>query len=545
MNREKIKNRFVRLFLSRPGLAAGAGVLILVLAIYARSLWFGYVNYDDGLILSKRWIEYRQLSWEGLVNMFSFMGMTSYQPLRHLALAVVYRLWGLDPFGYHLFNLLFYLLNIWVVFLLLRKLLVICGGFENSRLLFWSWAGTAWFAVHPVHVESVAWMLSNKELLAGLFYFLALLSYLKSWERGFSTGQYLASWVFLALGMLSKPNVAALPLVIIAFEVLFRRRDFDWKLFALRVVPFLALVGTGAVYYIFYTSAFTGILHGSLRIHSLSFASVLSKYVKLLLLPVNLCNSYPPPYFTGEYNYRLAIYLLVDLGIFTALAYALLKGRKAIAFAILFFLLNLLPVSGIFPISIFMADRYLYLSSLGFILAGVVLLSGLRDSLRAGARARRWLALGGVSAVIALTVLASVRCRDWKDGISLWGSAARTYPNFQFNHYALGVCLHRAGRLEEALVSFQKTNMFHEHLLATYHIAKIMDEMGDSAAAEDYYSRVARLYTKDVGEERMLATVYERLGKPELAARVWLESGKKYLYLTDEVKNSVRQLMRG
>ena len=90
-------------------------------------------------------------------------------------------------------------------------------------------------------------------------------------------------------------------------------------------------------------------------------ASVLAKYVKILMFPVNLCNSYPPPFFLGEYNYRLALYLVVDAALFDALLWSVRQKNKDIAFAISFFLLNLLPVSGIVPISIFMADRYLYL----------------------------------------------------------------------------------------------------------------------------------------------------------------------------------------
>ncbi len=551
---DKTENKITRTGrsrLSQPGFWPGVAVVLAVIAIYGQSLWFDYVNYDDVLILSKRWIEIRELSWVGLQRMFSFTGLGTFQPLRHLAFAVVHRFTGTEPWGYHLFNLLFYLANLGVVFLLLRKLFRFSRGFEDKRYLaFWSWAGTAWFAVHPLHVESVAWMISNKEMLAGLFYFAALLSYLKSWEREFSFQYYLLSWVFLALGMLSKPSVAALPLVVVAFEILYRRQSLNWKLLALRTVPFLALVGAGAVFYVFFTTAFTGLLHGSLRIHSLSLATVLAKYIKILLLPVNLCNSYPPPYFFGEYNYKLAFYLLVDLGLFVALIYSLVKGRKEIAFGILFFLLNLLPVSGIFPISIFMADRYLYLSSLGFIFVGIVLLSDLWNSLRANTRSRRWFALGGICFLLFLTLISTVRCRAWKDSISLWSSAVRTYPNFQFNHYALGTALRKEGYPEAALNSFLNANLISkkklnlEHLMTTYHIASILDELGDSASAESYYLRVLELYDRNTREEHMLAAVYTRLGRMDQAAEVWVGRGKRLKNMPEEVKNCANKLLQ-
>ena len=131
--KETRETLFHKIISGRPGLFSALLLLILVLAIYLQSLWFGYVNYDDGLILSKEWIQFRKLSWEGLLQMFSLQGRASYQPLRHLAFAVVYYFWGTAPFGYHLFNLLFYFANIWVVFLLLRKLLRYSGRFDNKR----------------------------------------------------------------------------------------------------------------------------------------------------------------------------------------------------------------------------------------------------------------------------------------------------------------------------------------------------------------------------------------------------------------------------
>jgi protein O-mannosyl-transferase len=542
---------FRTIVLNRPGLFSALVLLILVLAIYLQSLWFGYVNYDDALILDKRWILSRKLSWDGLLQMFSLQGKGSYQPIRHLAFAVVYYFWGTAPFGYHLFNVLFYFANLWVVFLLLRKLLRYSGRFENNRKLeLWAWAGTVWFAVHPIHVESVAWMVANKEMLAGFFYFSALLCYLQSWEREFSWSYYLLSWVCLSLGMLSKPSVASLPLVIIAFELVYRRRVFNLKMFALRILPFLLVVGAGAVYYIFFTAAFTDILHGSLKIHSLSFATVLAKYIKILLLPINLCASYPPPFFMGEYNYRLVIYLMLDLGIFAALAYSLIKGRKSIAFAILFFLLNLVPVSGIFPISIFMADRYLYFSSLGFVFAGLVLLSGFWDRLKDDTLARRLFAVGSGLALLFLVSLSTIRCRDWKDGLSLWYSAVSTYPTFQFNHYAFGKSLLQGGYLDEAVEAFRNVNMINEekgrpeHVMATYYIADILDRKGDSTSAEAYYKRVIEISEKDLKEENMLASVYQRLGRMDKAAEKWSEWGKRVIRQPERVKDVTRDLLK-
>lgn len=519
-------------------------LVFAVIAVYGQSLWFGYVNYDDTLILDKRWIAYRELSWEGLRKIFTPQGMATFQPLRHLAFALVYRFSGTDPGGYHLFNLLLYLANLLVVYFLLRKLLQLSMDFNSGRAGFWAWLGTLWFAVHPVHVESVAWMISNKELLAGLFFFLAFLSYIKSRQGGLAIGHYLASWLFFLLGLLSKPSVAALPLVVVAFEFLYPRKDTNLKSLSLKIAPFLALVAVATAYYVFRSSAFTGsFLQGSLSVHFLTICSVLAKYIENLILPVNLSHSYPPPFFSGEYNWRLAVYLAVDLLLIVMLILSVVKREKAIAFGILFFLLNLLPVSGLLPISIFMADRYLYLSSFGFIFVGVLVMIRFRVALANRETARRLFVFTGSVTLILLALLSFDRCRVWKDALTLWTNAVRTYPNFQFNHYGLGNAYFQSGQLEQALKAYQAANLFKENFSATYHIALVYDELGDSAEATRYYSKVLNLYTDDMtNQPEVISRTYERLGMKEELASLLLKLAKERIDFPQRVEPIARRL---
>jgi len=540
---ERITSRWPGFF-NRGTLIQILLLVFAVIAIYGQSLWFGYVNYDDTLILNKRWIIYRELSWEGLRNIFTPRGMATYQPLRHLAFALSYRLSGTDPWGYHLFNLLFYLANLLVVYFLLRKLLRLSMNSHSGRAGFWAWLGTLWFAVHPVHVESVAWMVSNKEMLAGLFFFLALLSYIKSRQGGFAVGHYLASWLFLLLGLLSKPSVAALPLVIIAFELFYPRKQSGLKEVSLRIAPFLVLVAAAAAYHVFRSSAFTGsLLQGSLSVHFLTISSVLARYVKILILPVNLSHSYPPPFFSGEYNWRLAVYLAVDLLLFAMLILAILRKEKAIAFGILFFLLNLLPVSGFLPISIFMADRYLYLSSFGFVFVGVLVGIRFWGALANRQKPRRLFVFTGSVSLILLALISFDRCRVWKDALTLWTNAVRTYPNFQFNHYGLGNAYFKSGQLEQALKAYKTANLFKENFSACYYIALIYDQLGDSAEAKRYYSKVLDLYSDDMtNQPEVISRTYERLGMKEELASFLLKRGKLLVSDPRRVESIARRL---
>ncbi len=519
-----------------PG--GGAGLLLLgltvvaILVIYAQCLGFGMVNYDDALVTRAVGLRLRELSWEGLKRIFTLRDGGTYQPLRELAFTVVYQLQGTHPFGYHLFNLIFYGVNMVAVFVLLRRLLALTPGFDDPRGRdLYAWIGTLLFAVHPVHVESVAWVVSNKELLSGLFCFLSFHAWLRSREAGFSPLWYGLALFYLLLGLLSKPSVAALPLAMAAFELLHpgasgegHRTPLATRL--IRLAPFVAPVALAGLYYVFRSTAFTGrLLQDSLQVHALSLASVLAKYVKIMLLPVNLCNSYPPPFFSGQYNWRLAVYLAVDAGLLWGLWLALRRGERMLAFGLVFFLLNLLPVSGLLPISIFMADRYLYIPSFGAVLAALVLLRRLE---RGNACSRRSLAGVLGLALCALTALATVRCRDWRDGVSLWSSAVGTYPNFQFNFYGLGTTYMRLGRNEEALAAFRTVNSFKEQLRATLFSGQIYERLGDSLAARQAFSRSVELNSDQVGKPEFLAESWRGLGRLDsLAALAGRESNDK------------------
>ncbi|MFH1070372.1 MAG: tetratricopeptide repeat protein [Candidatus Glassbacteria bacterium] len=508
--------------------AAWAVIVLAVVAIYGQTLSFGYVNYDDKVIQNLARLDYDVFSLEGLKKTFLPAGLATYQPLRQIAGAFVYRFSGTAPFGYHLFNLVLYLLNLVAVFFLLHGLLRAYCPERSPGSASWALAGTALFAVHPVHVEAVAWMNSNKELVAGLFFFLSLASYLKSRSGPVLSVPYFASWLFLVLGLLAKPSVAALPLVVLALELTLADRAAPAKVL-LRVAPFAAVVGVIAFFFIFQTTTAAGsFLQGSAGAHALSMAAVLAKYVISLLVPVNLCHSYPPPYFSGDYDWRLLAYLGLDLALAAVLVVFWRRRQRGLAFAVLFFLLNLLPVSGIVPIRIFRADRYLYLSSFGFVMAGVILLWSIYTRISVSRVQARLYSIATVALLLLLAILAFDRCRAWKDGLTLWRSAVLTHSNYQYNHFGFGSSLYAAGRYDQALEAFRNANRFRENFSCDYWIAKCCDQLGDSLQADRYYRRVVDLFSGEMTNQLdVMVDVYGRLGlRDELAASLFGLAGQ-------------------
>ncbi len=503
-----------RLWLLVLGLSVAA-----VLAIYSQSGSFGYVNYDDGIITRTSQQIERGLSARSLKRIFTPTGMATYQPLRDLAVEVVYELGGLDPALYHWFNLLLYLATLAAVFRLLTILLPLAGGQWPAGVRLWAALGTAWFAVHPVHVEAVAWMNGSKELLSGMFYFLALGFYIRARGRGLFSAHSLAALLCFLLGMLSKPSVAAFPLVVLALELLFPAADRRIGRAAVRLVPYLIPTVLATFYFALgTTTARDQWLQESMLIHMLSMASVLGRYLLNMVIPVNLCHSYPPPFFFGDYDWRLIFYLALDVSLVAGAWLAARRGAALVAFALLFFLLNLLPVSGLVPIAVFMADRYLFIPSLGLILAALV---GIARLVRAHSGGLRRGVTGALLAAMLtlLAVMSHERCGHWKDSLSLWRSAVKTHGNYQYNHFGLANAYYRLGMLHKAKEAYRNANRFRDNLMCHYYLGRIEDALGDSAAARAHFEQVERMFEPSMtGQMEEMAKVYRRLGRREKLA---------------------------
>ena len=308
-----INGKSGRLWLLVLALAVGA-----VLAVYAQTGSFGLSGYDDQIVLRTNSDAPRGISLQSMKRIFKPAGMATYQPLRDLAVETVYEFSGTDPSGYHWFNVLLYAFNLAAVFWLLRVLLPLGGEIWPGGARLWASLGTALFAVHPVHVEAVAWINGNKEMLSGLFYFLGLGFYIRARGSGVLSISYLAGFVCFVLGMLSKPSVAAFPLTVAALEMIWpeRSKRISGRM-AARLLPYLLPTVLAGLYFsLRTTAAMDSWLQDSMLTHMLSMASVLGHYLITMTIPVNLCHSYPPPVFFRRL--RLAPDILSGSGFCTA-----------------------------------------------------------------------------------------------------------------------------------------------------------------------------------------------------------------------------------
>jgi len=171
-----------RMRIGRP-MWMGFCVLILVSGgLYLNTIGNLFTNWDDGMIYQNPSI--RDLSWEGLKKIFTLEKGSTYQPVRMLSYAIDYHYWGLNPVGYHITNILFYIFTCVLVYFTFFRLSMSlrekASAYSHGRVALF---GSFLFAAHPVHVEAVAWLAARKEVLQGFFFFLAFYLYLRGREE--------------------------------------------------------------------------------------------------------------------------------------------------------------------------------------------------------------------------------------------------------------------------------------------------------------------------------------------------------------------------
>ncbi len=396
-------------------------VLLAVFLAYLPSLGNGFVTWDDNEYVYEN-PAVKELSWHTLRSYATGFQVANYHPLTMLSYTVDYRLFGLDARGYHAVNLAFHLLTCLLVFWVADLLGAGAVASLTAALL---------FGLHPLHVESVAWIAERKDVLAACFFFLALGAWLKARagpRRRLWYGLALASLLF---SLLAKSMGVSFPLVLLLVDVLHRRRldRAAW----LEKVPFAFLAAVFAAIAVWAQRSSGAMRLGAnypLSKNLLVAAHGLVFYLEKLLLPLHLSALYPYTADAGQplpLSFRLAPIPLVILAAAAACSW---RRTRIVACGALYFLVTLLPVLQIVQVgNAFAADRYTYIPSFGpFLLAGIGA-AWLLDRLRGQSLFRRVLAGAALAAaVIALAWLTCQRTLVWHDGVTLWSDVLRRYP---------------------------------------------------------------------------------------------------------------------
>ncbi len=433
-----------------PGWAV-LGLILLALLLYLPTLGYPFLNLDDDIYVSANpWVR-QGITWASVKWAFTNTQTMYWHPLTWLSLMLDSSLFGTGPAGYRAVNVLLHVAATLAVFLFFYG--------ATSELLK-SFAVAALFCVHPIQVESVAWVAERKNLLAACLALLSLLAY-RRYCRAPRMGTYLPVLLLFALAMLSKPSVATLPLAMVALDYwplgrLSPGRDggparVGPRRILLEKVPLLgvALAASGIAYWGLVASRTAVPLAAAPLPERL--AEALAAYAQTLLhvlWPVRLSVFYSPP--EALAGWTVAVYAAGGAGLIGA---GLLLRRRcpALLVGVAWYGLLLLPAVGLLRGGIwpFTADRFAYLPMVGVAVAAVWLVASLIPG-RIPARAL------GIAAVLLLLGVAHARTRDWADSETLLRQALRADPDNYLACNNLGIVLARQGRMSEAQPLFRK-----------------------------------------------------------------------------------------
>jgi len=509
-------------FLSSPGMPPAA-IALIALAVFAPACWNGFV-WDDEINLVGN-VHYRGLGWSHLRWMLTTGTMGHWIPLTWLSFGLDYLMWGMNPAGYHLTNILLHATAAaafyFVALRLLRAAMPLTG---EATLRLGAATAALFFALHPLRTESVAWTTERRDVLSGLLFFVTVLTYLRACEsegagrRGWLAGS-VASY---ALALASKSIVMTLPLVLIVLDIYpLRRTGGGWRGRIAEKLAYFALAIAGAS-----IASSMARVPALIQDKPLSVRLAISAYSHWFYLwktvfPLGLSPLYELPARVSLLDPPFLSSALAVVAITTGLW--LLRRRWPAGLAIwAIYALMLAPVSGLVHAGPqLVANRYSYLSCLGWAL---LIGAGVCVAVRAGtggALRSSYARLPVIAATLWIAGLAGLsldQIRVWRDTDTLWRSALDADPRCDFCHANLGAALEKRGLYGAAIEHFETALALRpDSTLPRRNLALTLLRAGRPAEADAELRRLVAAAPVDADLRNYLGVALIREGRLEEA----------------------------
>jgi tetratricopeptide (TPR) repeat protein len=500
---------------------AAALIFFMVITVYIPAMQGGFIWDDDDYVTENQTLK----SSQGLVRIWRDPDATpQYYPLVHTSFWLEYRLWQLNPFGYHVVNVLLHAIGAILLFLILKRL-----------ELPGAWIAAAIFALHPVHVESVAWITERKNVLSGVFFFSSMLCLMNFYHLGNTSDThpsrhirwYAFGFLFFMFALLSKTVTASLPAAMLLL--------IWWKRAEVRLPQILATIP------LFVVGGISGLATAWIERHHVgamgttwdwSFIErcliagrALWFYTEKIIWPVDLMFNYRRwPIDASDWLQYL--YPASVLAVLLLLWFYRKKIGRGPLCAVLFFCGTLFPALGFFDVYplryAFVADHFQYLASIGlivlFVQSGCRLLQRLSDK-RADVFAM----------AVTTLVMLFFATQTWRLGYqyenleTLWQTTIRKNPYSWIAHNNLGVILHQRGETDEAIRHYRRA------LQSEPSYSEALNNLGSAFAGMGQSDKALQYYQKALEVQPDNALAHYNLGI-ELAGRGHLDQALSHYY---------------
>ena len=433
-------------------------VLILgTLLVFWQVRNFAFVNYDDNDYVYENPHVLNGLTWDGVIWAFTTNRSANWHPLTWLSLMLDCQLFSANPGWMHLVNLLLHLANTLLLFAVLRKM---TGALWQSAFV------AAAFAIHPMHVQSVAWIAERKDVLSTLFLLLTLAAYV-SYVRRRGPVRYVLTVLLFALGLLAKPMLVTLPILLLLLDYWpleqigrHRTEDASQKVSAVRLIaekiPFIALSIVSSVITFLAQLGSKAVAHiDALALKDRVANAFLSyaRYIGKLFWPQNLAAFYP--FDVNSFAFWQVAGCVLLLLVISIFVIRFGRNQKYLPVGWFWFVATLVPVIGLVQVGRqAFADRYTYISYIGLF---VMIAWGLPELLSKWPQRKITL---GLSMIISLTTLGICTHRQvsfWNNSFTLFSHAIEVTQNNYIAHNNLGVAYDSIGRYQDAVEAYKQT----------------------------------------------------------------------------------------
>ncbi len=498
---------------------------VVTAALYWQALGHGFLVYwdDNGYVTGNAAI--RGITWTNIKTAFTAFYEGNYAPLQILSYMIDYDIWGLQPRGFIVTNILIHVVNGILFYTLLIRL-------SWQRLP--ACLAALIFLVHPAQVESVVWISQRKNLLAMLFFLLSFYSYIlyRDTSEKRQLLLYGASLVAFILALLSKSVAVILPLVLMGYDFLVASRH-DRRAMIVDKIPYfisafvIALVAMKSQSVELAAGGGRTSFHGGSPYATLlTMLPVFVRYVGIALWPLNLSAVYAPAIKTAI-DFEVARAGLL-LSLIALLGVVLYYRRRDILFWLLLFFLGLLPVSQIVPIVTLMNDRYFYFPLLG---ASACIVAVAFLVIRNTAKGKTFVKItAGVFFFILLghfLIESSNRIPVWRNEHALWEDAVKKVPSSSKAHFQFAHILEHEGEFDKAEKQYKLgLNLTSAHF-ERYPLARLYEKMGRWDNAIEEYQRFLEQSPGFLDARNNLAFIYINKGKLDQAAEQY-EAGLRY-----------------
>jgi len=500
-------------------------LIALTWAVFAQTGNYRFVNYDDPLYVLDNAHVRAGLTWRGIAWAFTHVHSQNWHPLTTMSHMLDCQLFGLNPGAHHLVNVFFHSIAAVLLFILLAQI--------TNRI----WASAfvaAVFAIHPLRVESVAWIAERKDVLSGVFFMLTLLAYFR-WTRKQTVGRYLAMSILFGCGLISKPMLITTPIILLLLDYwpLNRFSGATLSKLVIEKIPLFALSAGSCVATLWaqnFALGSTQFLPLQWRVTNALFSYF--EYVRQMFWPVDLI-----PFYVHLEN-RLEIWRLliaaISLIVLTAIVIFRRKQNPYLLVGWLWYIVMLIPVIGIVQVGLQgHADRYTYLPQIGLDIALVWLIWDLTKSClprrSASAKAGRLqkIILSAAAAIVLITLssLSWKQTTHWRDTEALWRHTLVVTPDSDVAHAGLGGILFVRGQIDESIDHYERALRLRDgNVAAHFGLGRALAAKQKTDPAIFHFQKALSIQPDNIGASNDLGVMFASKGEIREAISAWQQS---------------------